>query len=187
MRSDSMATAGTLGLAPALEARIGRALGWASRILALAGGVVLTAVALMTVLSIIGRGFSFAGLGPVPGDFELVEAGCAVAVFAFLPWCQYRRGHVTVDIFISRFPLRLQAGLAVIGNAALSLAACLIAWRLWYGMIDKFSYGETTMILGMKLGYAYAAAVPGAAFFAVVCLYTVWRSVNETIRGQEER
>lgn len=178
-----MAEAG--GLAPALEARLGRTIGQAARLLALAGGVVLTGIALMTVVSIIGRGFAFAGLGPVPGDFELVEAGCAVAVFAFLPWCQYRRGHVTVDIFISRLSGRLQAVLAMIGNLALSAAACFIAWRLWFGTQDKFSYGETTMILGMELGYAYAAALPGAFFFAVVCLYTVWRSLNEAIRGQE--
>ena len=175
------------GVAPHLEARVGRALGTACRILALAGGVVLTGIALMTVVSIIGRGFSFAGLGPVPGDFELVEAGCAIAVFAFLPWCQYRRGHVTVDIFISRLPVRAQASLAMIGNIALTAAAGLIAWRLWFGMLDKFSYGETTMILGFKLGYAYAAAFPGAVFFALVCLYTVWRSLNEAIRRQETR
>lgn len=175
------------GIAPVLEARAGRVIGQVARGLALAGGVVLTGIALMTVISIIGRGFSFAGLGPIPGDFELVEAGCAVVVFAFLPWCQYRRGHVTVDIFVSRLSPRVQAVLTVLGNSLLSLAACLIAWRLWFGMLDKFSYQETTMILGMKLGYAYAAAFPGAAFFAVVCLYTVWRSLNEAIRGREER
>ena len=43
------------------------------------------------------------------------------------------------------------------------------------------------MILGFKLGYAYAAAFPGAVFFALVCLYTVWRSLNEAIRRQETR
>lgn len=181
-----MSSENTVGLAPVLEARLGRVIGTVSRLLALAGGVVLTGIALMTVVSIVGRGFSFAGFGPVPGDFELVEAGCAVAVFAFLPWCQYRRGHVTVDILISRLPGRGQALLAMIGNIALSAVACLIAWRLWFGMLDKFSYGETTMILGMKLGYAYAAAVPGAVFFALVCLYSVWRSLNEAIRGREE-
>lgn len=182
-----MSADSTAGLAPLLEARLGRVIGAVSRWLALAGGVILTGLALMTVVSIAGRSLSFAGLGPVPGDFELVEAGCAVAVFAFLPWCQYRRGHVTVDIFISRLSPRLQAVLAMVGNAALSAVACFIAWRLWFGMIDKFSYGETTMILGMKLGYAYAAALPGAAFFALVCLYSVWRSLNEAIRGHEDR
>ncbi|WP_299625743.1 TRAP transporter small permease [Pelagibius sp.] len=175
------------GIAPELEALVGQALGRAARALAFAGGLVLTAIAVMTVLSIFGRSLVFAGLGPIPGDFELVEAGCAVAVFAFLPWCQFRRGHVTVDVFVSRLSPRVQAFLAMVGNGALSIAACLIAWRLWFGMLDKFAYGETTMILGMKLGYSYAAAFPGAAFFALVCLYTVWRSLNETIRGHEVR
>jgi hypothetical protein len=40
--------------------------------LAIAGGVVLVAITVMTSFSIIGRALSWVGLGPVPGDFELV-------------------------------------------------------------------------------------------------------------------
>ena len=57
----------------------------------------------MTVVSIVGRAsLTWAWvLGPVPGDFELVEVGTGFAVFAFLPWCQLKRGHATVDLFTS--------------------------------------------------------------------------------------
>ena len=49
-------------------------------------------IALMSVASIVGRALSGLGLGlgPVPGDFELVEAGTALAVFCFLPWCHLK-------------------------------------------------------------------------------------------------
>ncbi len=176
---------GPRGLFPRTEAFVGRIVGGLAYALAVAGGILFTALAVLTVVSIVGRGFVFAGLGPVPGDFELVEAGTAIAVFAFLPWCQYRRGHVTVEILVARFPERVRAALGLLGNVALTVAAVLIAWRLWAGMQDKFLFGETTMILRFEIGWAYAGAMVGAVAFAVTALYTCWRSLNETIRGRE--
>ncbi len=75
-----------------------------SRWMAWFGAFVLTLLAAMSVFSIAGRAFSFAGLGPVPGDFELVEAGTALAVFCFLPWCHLKRAHA--DVTCSGTPIR---------------------------------------------------------------------------------
>ena len=63
---------------------------------ALAGGVVLFGVAVMTTWSaasgwLLGK--------PMPGDFELTEIFVAVAVFAFLPYCQQTDANVTADLF----------------------------------------------------------------------------------------
>ena len=89
-----------MGLAPDLEARVGAVLETCAKWLALSGGVLLAGLALLTVSSVLGRAFIFIGLGPIKGDYELVEMGCAIAVFSFLPWCQLKRGHVTVDIVV---------------------------------------------------------------------------------------
>jgi TRAP-type C4-dicarboxylate transport system permease small subunit len=182
------------GLAPALEARFGHVVATLSAALALVGGLVLLALVAMTVVSIIGRAlvgsfdvFPFDRLGPVPGDFELVQAGCAVAVCAFLPWCQLRRGHVTVDVFVTRMGGRGLAVLGLIGNVLMTLAAGLIAWRLQLGLVDKLSYGETTMILQMPVWFGYAGAVFGLWAFTLVSAYTVWRSINEVAAGREAR
>jgi hypothetical protein len=75
-----------------------------SRAMAWFGALVLTLLAIISVISIAGRAFSFAGLGPVPGDFELVEAGTALAVFCFLPWCHLRRAHADVTLFWHAYP-----------------------------------------------------------------------------------
>jgi TRAP-type C4-dicarboxylate transport system permease small subunit len=176
-------TAQRLGIAPAAEAAVGRVVGALARLLAIAGGLVLVALAVMAVVSITGRAFAKLGLGPVPGDFELIEAGCGVAVFAFLPWCQFHRGHVTVDFLASSLPARLWAGLAVIGNVAMSIVAVIVTWQLWLGFLDKLAYGETSMILRMPVWWGYAAASAAALVFVLTCVYTVWRSVNETITG----
>lgn len=192
-----------LGIAPIAEAKVGRILKRLSRWLAYFGGVVLTAAALMTVISIAGRAMIKLGLGPIPGDFELVELACAVAVFSFLPWGQFNRGQVTVDILVDAFPPRLRVFLGMVGDLVLAIAASVIAWRLWLGLGERLPYGsdtirgllmlgdkpfytETTFILRMPIWYGYALTMVGAAFFAIVCYYTVWRSLNWTIRGKEE-
>lgn len=190
------------GIAPLAEARLGRILKVAAKWLAYFGGFLLTAAAIMTIISIAGRAFVWAGLGPVPGDFELVELTCVVAVFSFLPWSQINRGQVTVDVLVDTFPPRLRAGLGMAGDSAMAVASVVIAWRLWLGLGerlpigsdifrtllmlgDKPYYTETTFILRMPVWYGYALSMIGAAFFAIVCIYTVWRAVNWTIRGQE--
>jgi TRAP-type C4-dicarboxylate transport system permease small subunit len=179
------------GLAPRLERRVGSWVETLARALALVGGIILVALVVMSVISIFGRGIGsysrtlpfLRGFGPVPGDFELVEAGTAVAVFAFLPWCQLRRGHVTVDVFLMWTTPRVRAALSLAGNVLMTVAAAFIAWRLGLGLQDKMAFRETTMILGMPVWYGYAAALVGAWAFCLVSLYTVWRSVNEVARA----
>ncbi len=191
------------GIAPHTEAKFGHVLKHFARWLAYAGGFVLTASALMTVISILGRAFIWAGLAPVPGDFELVEIASVVAIFAFLPWGQINRGQVTVDVLVDYFPSRLRTALGMLGDAAMSIAAAVIAWRLWLGFGERFPHGsdtirtllalgdrpfyvETTFILRMPVWYGYALSMIGAGFFAIVCFYTLWRAINWTIRGREE-
>ena len=52
------------------------------QVFALAGGLVLVAMTLMSLVSIVGRAVLNR---PLPGDYELVQLGCAIAVAAFLP------------------------------------------------------------------------------------------------------
>jgi TRAP-type C4-dicarboxylate transport system permease small subunit len=172
-------TAARGGIAPQVELRVGLLVEKITRWLAISGGFVLTALIILTVTSITGRFFIFAGLGPVPGDFELVEVCTAFAVFSFLPWCQYKRGHVTVDIFVSWLSPRKMAFLAMTGNLLLSAVAGVIFWRLVLGTLDKQAYNETTFILQFPLWWGYAACLLGSFVFLLVALYTVWRSFNE--------
>ena len=74
----------------------GRALMALSRAVAIAGGLILTALTILSVGSILARVLLSR---PLPGDFELVEMGCGIAVFAFLPYCHLKRGNVIVDFF----------------------------------------------------------------------------------------
>jgi TRAP-type C4-dicarboxylate transport system permease small subunit len=172
------------GIAPGAEQRIGSVLEALCRWTALAGGLVLVALIVLTVVSVSGRALVFAGLGPIQGDFELLEAGTAFATFSFLAWCQIRRGHVTVDILVPVLGPRRDAWLGAVGDLLMTAAAVLITWRLWFGMLDKIRYGETSFILQFPRWWGYAVCIPPLILFAVVSGYTVWRDINDSRRAR---
>ena len=139
--------------------------GWIFRLSqwsAVLGGVVLCAITLMSVVSIAGRALIGIGLGPVPGDFELVEAGTAVAVFFFLPWTYLRGGHATVDLLYMHLPKWLQRTVVMFSDLLMLVLWLALTWQLWNGMIEKRDYFETTFILQMPVWWAYAFCMVGA-------------------------
>lgn len=152
--------------------------------LAIAGGLVLVAITVMTTFSIVGRALSWAGLGPVPGDFELVEAGTGFAVFAFLPWCQLNRGHATVDLFTSYLSPGANRILDLLWEIVLSLITVLIAWRLWVGMLEKRDYGETTFILQFPIWWGIALCAAATIVGVIVAVYMIVVRAMEVAKGR---
>jgi len=143
-----------------------------SRALAWFGGAVLAALALVTVASIAGRALSFAGLGPVPGDFELVEAGTALAVFSFLPWAHLKRGHAMVDMLWSSYPAPMRRALEVFADALMLVVWLLLVWRMGVAMLEYRANGEVSFILQMPVWWGYAASLVPAA---IGCVAYLWR------------
>lgn len=129
---------------------------------AILGGLILCVLTVMMAVSIVGRAFSGAGLGPVPGDFELVEAGSAAAVFFFLPWCHLRGGHATVDLLYTYLPGWAQRAVLLFSEVLMLLVWLVLTWRLWDGMVEKKQYMETTFILQFPLWWSYAFCLVGA-------------------------
>lgn len=138
-----------------------------SRAMAWLGAVVLTLIALMSVVSIIGRALSGFGLGPVPGDFELVEAGTALAVFCFLPWCHLKGGHAVVDMLWNSYPPAVQRVLMVLTDALMFIVWALLVWRMSVAMGEYRHNNEVTFILQMPVWWGYAASMPAAVIGVV--------------------
>ena len=160
---------------------VGRIVVLLAKYVAIAGGLVLAAIAVVTLLSVIGRALIPLGLSPIPGDVELVEAGVLFAVFSFLPWCQLTAGHATVSILTDRFGARTNTVIVLLTDIVMLLVAVFIAWRHWVGMMDKMQYMETTFILRVPLWWTFAASMPGAFIFILVSAYCVVRSAAAVV------
>jgi TRAP-type C4-dicarboxylate transport system permease small subunit len=129
---------------------------------AIVGGLVLVALTVMVVGSVAGRAMIGLGLGPVPGDFELVEVGVGIAIFFFLPWCYLRGGHATVDLLYMHMPNGFRKSVDLFSDVAMLLVWLVLTWKLWEGMLEKKEYMETTFILQMPIWWAYAFCLVGA-------------------------
>lgn len=155
--------------------RIGAHLERLARIVAIAGGMLLIGVVLMTVISVLGR---YLFNAPIPGDYELTELACGIAVFAFFPYCHARGGNIVVEFFTGRLPARHKTELDTVHNIAFTLVAGLIAWRLFVGGMHKLEDGETTLFLGVPIHWAYFSALLGAGLLTAICLLVVYRHVH---------
>ncbi|WP_158527937.1 TRAP transporter small permease [Celeribacter halophilus] len=154
-----------------------------ARLTALTGGLGLFAVIILTCLSVSGRALDGLGFGPVPGDIELVELGIGFAVFTSLPYAQYMRAHARVDLFKPVFGGTVNRWLDLAGDLLMLGFTALLAWRLWFGMIDKAAYGETTFILQIPLLWGYATAMIAMCVAVLVALFCVLRATRVVLQS----
>lgn len=178
-----------------------------ARLSAILGGGVLLGLVAITCLSILGRALNTLahrglpgtvleplgnllialGAGPVRGDFELVEAGIGFAVFAFLPLCQLRAGHASVDLFTAGLPRPVNRALLAFWEAVFAAAMVLIGWRLYEGMLTKLSNGETTFLLQYPVWWVYAACLLPAAIAVIVALWSAWDRLRAALTQRDTR
>jgi TRAP-type C4-dicarboxylate transport system permease small subunit len=146
------------------------------------GAALLLAVTIMIVVSVSGRALISIGLGPVPGDFELVEVGTAIAVFFFLPWTYLKGGHATVDLLYMHLPQWGKKAIVMVSDLLMLAVWLIMTWKLYEGMLEKKEYLETTFILAMPIWWAYAACLVGAV---IGCLAYIARTLTLFGIGKE--
>ena len=136
--------------------------------LAVFGGLLLTAGALLTVTSVTGR-YLFAT--PISGDIELIELGAGAAIAAFLPYCQMRGGNVVVDFFTGRLSARARSRLDAGHALVFAFCAGLVTWRMALGGYDTWRANDETMVLGVPTWISYLVMVPSFGLLCLACLY----------------
>jgi TRAP-type C4-dicarboxylate transport system permease small subunit len=150
------------------EGPAGRFLRTCCDVCAVFGGVILVAMAAMTVTSVIGRAFL---ARPILGDVELVQLGTAVCVALFLPYTQIRGGNIIVDVFTARASPRAKAVMDGFGALLYTLMMALISWRLLAGGLSASESQEVSALMGFPLWVAYMLMVPGFVLSAAIGLY----------------
>jgi TRAP-type C4-dicarboxylate transport system permease small subunit len=143
---------------------------WAIGLWALAGGLLLLAIVLLNAVSLVGNVFL---RQPVPGDFEIVEMGVAVAVFAFLPYCQITGANVSADIFTAWAGPRTISVLNMIASLIALAIAALLLWRMWYGLLDYRLYREVTTIYQIPIWAAFVPILVSLFLLTLGCLLTL--------------
>ena len=139
--------------------------------LALLGGGMLLATALLTTWSVLQRWLFRL---PVPGDFELVSLGAGLSVFGFIAYGTLLRANILVDSFSNWLPRSVTQWLDAFWMLVWCLVVGVLAERLAVGAIETWRSGTTTMVLGLSTWWAvglgalgFAAAVPAAGYWVL--------------------
>jgi len=150
--------------------------GWA-----LLGGVLLVVIALMNTWSVI----SLAVLGyPVPGDFELVKMGVAIAAFSFLPYCQLKGANVTADIFTAGASRVTIAVFTLIAAIVAAFFSILLLWKMSNGMVSYLRYREVTTILNIPHWIAFPPILASLALLVLAAGVTLHEAIMEMRPGR---
>ena len=142
---------------------------------AIAAGVLLTLNTLMTCVSVIGRNT----IGwTIVGDFELTGAAAGAAIALFMPWCQLRRGNISVDFFTARASQQTQRRLERIGALLLALVMALMSWRATVGALNAWQSQSGSMMLGFPEWIVYSCIVPAFVLTALIALTQALRGFD---------
>ena len=96
-------------------------------------------------------------------EIQLVEMGCAVAMFSFLPLCQFKSGNVIVDFFTIKLNPKKKALLNGIASFIFFMVAAFFSWRMIYGGMDMYKYNEQTMRCSLHTRVLAALQAPASA------------------------
>ena len=131
------------------------------------GGALMTALTLITVVSLLGRNLIGATLA---GDFELTGLVTGAAISMFMPLCQLRRANIIVDFFTSGMSERTNARLDRLAALVMTTLFILVAWRTGLGGINSFQSATETQILGVPEWPVYALMVPSFVLAALIAM-----------------
>jgi TRAP-type C4-dicarboxylate transport system permease small subunit len=138
-----------------------------SRGLALLGGFVLLGIAGLVTWSVVQRWLI---RQPVPGDFELVSLGSALAVFGFLAYGTLMRANILVDSFTQALPAALRHGIDAVWMLVWAGVLAVLAWQLGIGAMETRGNRTTTMVLGLPTWWAMLLGALGFAAAALAAL-----------------
>jgi TRAP-type C4-dicarboxylate transport system permease small subunit len=150
-------------------------LGVLARFCAIAAGVLLTVITLMTCISLIGRNTTG---WPIVGDFELTASAAGAAIALFLPIGQYERGNIIVDFFTARVSAKNTLRLDRFGALMLGAMAAIMAWRSVIGGLSAWQTGSGSMMLGFPEWIVYCGIVPPLALTALIAFVQAARGFD---------
>ena len=143
---------------------------------AIGGGIILFGIVAVNVASVAGLA---TWRSPIPGVYEIVQIGAAVAMFMMLPYCQITGSNVSADIFTASMRSRTIAWLAGIGAFLGALFGLFLIWRMSLGLEDVYVYRETTAIYQFPIWIAYVPVLLSLALFVLAAV----ANMIQTSRG----
>ena len=154
-----------------------------SKILNLVGVSFLVVLMLLTTVDVIGRYFLNR---PVKGTLELSEYFMAVVIMLGLAYTALVRGHIRIELLVSRWTPKTQHILDAVGSLACAAISALIVWQGVLEALSAKGSGLVSDILGVP-AFPFKFLVPlGASVLCLVLFLQFFESLDKAIRLKGE-
>lgn len=146
---------------------------------ALAGGALLILVVILTAINAAGFTANFiariwgSGVSGLPGYEDAVTMLVGVAGLAIFPYCQLRRGHASVDIFMQKASKSLNRLVDIISNVLMVCIALGLGYYLVLGTLEARSDNVETAVLALPVWIFMCAAIPSCILWALAAFMQI--------------
>jgi len=146
----------------------------AARLWAMLGGAVLLGIVVVTAANAgafaLDRIARLMGgeVGALPGYEDFVTLAVGTAIPMFLPWCQAERGHLAVDLFLSRAPASFRRGIDRLSLVSMAALALFLAYWMTLGLFETREDGALSPVLGWQVWPFYISGIVSLVLWSMI-------------------
>jgi TRAP-type C4-dicarboxylate transport system permease small subunit len=125
---------------------------------------------------------------PIKGTMEIEELMMVVTVFLSLAYCTFTKGHITVELLLSRLSRHSQAILNSVASVVSILVLAIIIWQMGLrGWLELLSpTGRVTMLLNIPVAPFILLAAIGCVLMALESLLNIFHLSDEATGTKTE-
>ncbi|MBW1800341.1 MAG: TRAP transporter small permease [Deltaproteobacteria bacterium] len=139
-------------------------------------------IALMVILTVTDVFLRYVFNRPIVGSFELTEFLMVFLVFASISYTMAVKGHVYVDLVVSRLPSRVSAVIECIISLLAFLLFALVTWRNFLHAGILWERNDISHELSIPIGpFVYFIAL-GVAVLCLVLLVQFLQSLAQAVK-----
>lgn len=141
---------------------------------AVAGGMLALLIALVTIVNVTAFGLDKiarlfdANVPAIIGYEDFVSMIVSSAALMFFPYCQAKRGHVAVDVFISLFPGWFPRVVDTLSGILMTCLALFLGYMMVNGLIEVHSDNTLSAILGWPTWPFYVPGIISMFLWAAI-------------------
>jgi TRAP-type C4-dicarboxylate transport system permease small subunit len=150
---------------------------------ALAGGVGLLLIVGATAFNVgafaadmVAQKFG-GSINAFPGYEDFVRLMVSAAVLMLFPYCQLRRGHVAVDLFVEGLPRPVQRAIDAISLTGMTVLVLFLLYWMVIGMAETRADHAVSRVLGWPEWPFYIPGLISLALWALVAALDAGRTL----------
>jgi TRAP-type C4-dicarboxylate transport system permease small subunit len=150
-----------------------------SRVLNVIGISSIGILMLMITADVIGR---FLFDRPIMGTVDIAQYAMVVAVYCSVAYCAVVKGHVSVDLVVSRLPQRVQAAIDSVTHLFSLALFSLVAWGATRELVRSIGREEVSWTINIPTWPFRIVLITGVVMLYLVLLIDLFHMVAKVVK-----